>query len=185
MEKKNNLAKYFWQVTYAHTIAYFIAGVLSLLFMNYEQLWATEIMSAFYRPIDSPIVALGPLLQIPRGILIALFILPLRKTFFEEKYGLLKLGLIVFGFSAISTIGAVWASYEGYIYLKLPLEIHLLGYPEILLYISLFIGILHISQKFAYKKIISILPIILMVLLIFMGIMGLLDALGYLQAVIY
>ena len=179
MQKKFCLFRYFWQVTYAHTIAYFIAGASLMFFMNYEEIWATEIISSFYRPIDDPVIPLGPLLQIPRGILIALFILPLRKVFFEEKYGLLKLGLIVFGFSAISTIGAVWASYEGYIFLKLPLEIHLKGYPEILLYISLFIGILYVSQKFAHKRFITILSIILMALIGFSGIMAYMAAKGF------
>ncbi|MCL2593039.1 MAG: hypothetical protein FWD82_06710 [Defluviitaleaceae bacterium] len=182
MEKKENLVKYFWLITYAHTIAYFIAGATSMVFMNYEKIWATEIIASFYRSIDTPIIYLGTILQIPRGILIALFILPLRKAFFEDKYGLLKLGLIVFGFSAISTIGAVWASYEGYIYLKLPLEIHLMGYPEILLYISLFIGILFVSQKFAHKKIITILSIIFMVIICFSGIMSYMLAKGYIVA---
>jgi len=120
-------------------------------------------------------------LQIPRGLLIALFILPLRKVFFEEKLGLLKLGLIIFGFSVISTIGAVCSSYEGYIYLKLPLDTHLMGYFECILYISLFIGILFAVQKFAHKKITTILPIVLMVLIILMGIMGYLSAMGVLE----
>ncbi|MCL2765904.1 MAG: hypothetical protein FWD40_11610 [Treponema sp.] len=178
MENKDNLIKHFWQVTYAHTIAYFIAGVMAMIFMNYEAIWATEIMSSFYRPIDSTIVSFGPLLQIPRGILIALFILPLRKVFFEEKWGLLKLSLIVFGFSVISTFGAVCSSYEGYIYLKLPLEIHLMGYFECFLYISLFIGILFAAQKFAHKKIVTILPAVLIALIILMVIMGNLAALN-------
>jgi len=182
MEKKNDLLGHFWQVTYAHSIAYFIAGVIAMAFMNYETIWATEIMSGFYRPIESPIVGLGgTILQIPRGILIALFILPLRKVFFEEKLGLLKLGLIIFGFSVISTIGAVCSSYEGFIYLMLPLEIHLIGYFECILYISLFIGILFLAQKFAHKKIAVILPVILIILLILMGIMGYLAAIGVLS----
>ena len=182
MEKKNDLLKHFWNVTYAHSIAYFIAGVLAMTFMNYDAIWATEIMSGFYRPIDSPIVVLGgSLLQIPRGILIAFFILPLRKVFFEEKSGLLKLGLIVFGFSVISTIGAVCSSYEGFIYLKLPLEIHFMGYFECILYISLFIGILFAAQKFAHKIILIVLPIVLMVLIVLMGITGYLAAIGVLQ----
>jgi len=178
MGKKDNLVQYFWQITYAHTIAYFIAGLLSKIFMNYDELWATEIMSSFYRPIDAPIISLAIFLQMPRGILIALFILPLRKAFFVENRGLLKLGLIVLGFSAISTIGAVCSSYEGYIFLKLPLEIHLIGYPEILFYISLFVGILYVSQKFVHKKIIIISSITLMIFIGFFGIMGYLAAKG-------
>jgi len=113
--KGKNSLKLIWKITYAHTIAYFIAGTLMMVVMNYDEIWSMEIMS-FYRPIDDPILAIATPLQIPRGILIALFILPLRKVFFEEKYGLWKLWLIVFGFAVISTIGAPWASYESYIY---------------------------------------------------------------------
>jgi hypothetical protein len=180
MEKKN-LLQFFWQVTYAHTIAYFIAGASSMLLLNYDEIWATELISSFYRPIDSMAVALGPILQIPRGVLIALFILPLRKAFFEEKHGLLKLGLIVFGFAAISTIGAVWASFEGFIYLKMPLQMHLMGYPEIVAYISLFIGILYIAQKYAHKRFVKILPIIIMSLIVLMSTMNILGMMGIIE----
>jgi len=85
MENKQSLARYFWQVTYAHTIAYFIAGIFAMLVMNYRDLFATEIIGSFMHPVDTPIVTLGPALQIIRGVLLALILLPLRKIFFEEK----------------------------------------------------------------------------------------------------
>jgi hypothetical protein len=91
METKQGLIKYFWQVAYAHTIAYFIAGIFAVYVINYRDLFATEIISSFMHPVDSPIVALGPGLQIFRGIILALILLPLRKPFFEEKNGLIKL----------------------------------------------------------------------------------------------
>ena len=43
MEKKSNVVKYFWQIMYAHTIAYFIAGIFAVVVMNYRELYATEI----------------------------------------------------------------------------------------------------------------------------------------------
>ena len=171
MKEKGKVAKLIWKVTYAHTIAYVIVGMLTMVFMNYEEIWAMEVMS-FYRPIDSPIVALAMALQIPRGVLIALFLLPLRKAFFEEKHGLWKLGLVVIGFGVISTIGAPWASYESYIYTRFPLWLQLKGYPEPLLYTGLFIGILHISQKLAHKKIVDIIAAILLLLICLMSIGG-------------
>ena len=176
MEKRENLAKYFWRVTYSHAIAYWLAGALMMVFMNYDYLWSTEHIAAFYRPLTSPLIPLAPLLQIPRGILIALFILPLRNAFFIEKYGLLKLWLIVFGFAAVSTIGAVWSSFEGLIFLKLPFRIHLMGYPEILTYISLFVGILYLSKRFAHRKITTIMPIIMMLFIVFASIAGTMQA---------
>ena len=51
MNEKGQSAKFIWKVTYAHTIAYAIAGMTMMNLMNYEEIWAMEVMS-FYRPID-------------------------------------------------------------------------------------------------------------------------------------
>jgi len=177
INEKGQIAKHILRVTYAHTIAYFIAGALMMVIMNYDEIWAMDIMS-FYRPIDDPIMTIATPLQIPRGILIALFILPLRKVFFEEKYGLWKLWLIIFGFAVISTIGAPWASYESYIYTRFPLSLQLRGYPEAILYISLFTGILFISKKFAHKKIFDITVTTVVLLFNFILIFGYVTALN-------
>ena len=171
MEQKK-LVQYFWQVTYAHTIAYTIAGVFAMTVMNYEELFVTVFANSFMRPTDEPIVFLGQSLQIFRGLLIALFLLPLRKTFFEEKHGLIKLGIITIGLSYLSTFGPGIGSFDGYIHLTIPFKYQLLGIPELLLYVLFFIGILHISQKYAHKKIITILSIIIVALIIFMSIYG-------------
>ena len=172
MEKKFNAVYYFWQIIYAHTIAYFIAGIFAVVVINYRKLYSTEIISLFMRSVDTPIVALGPFLQIFRGIIIALILLPLRKTFFEEKNGLFKLGLIIIGLSLLSTIGPTMGSFDGYIYTKIPYMYQILGYPEAIIYVLLFIGILNISIKYAHKKIITILSIVIMKLICFMSITG-------------
>jgi len=180
MEKKQGLVKYFWQVTYAHTIAYFVAGIFAMLVVDYRDLFATDIISSFMHPVDSAIVALGPVLQIFRGIILALILLPLRKTFFEEKQGLIKLGIIILGLSLLSTIGPTIGSFEGYIYTKIPAMYQILSYPEAVIYVLLFIGILAVSIKYTHKKITTVLPIVFMVLIIFFGIMGFLSAKGLL-----
>jgi hypothetical protein len=176
MEKKFNVVQYFWQIVYAHTIAYFIAGLFAVAVVNYKELYSTDVISLFMHPVDTPIVALGPFLQIFRGILIALILLPLRKTFFEEKNGLLKLGLVIIGLSLLSTIGPTMGSFDGYIYTKIPYLYQILGYPEAIIYVLLFIGILHISIKYSHKKIIPILSIVFMVLISFFCIMGFITA---------
>ena len=132
------MIQYFWQIIYAHTIAYFVAGVFALLVMNYRDLFATDVISSFMKPVDEPIVVLGPVLQIFRGILLALVLLPLRKVFFEEKNGLMKLGVIILGLSLLSTIGPTMGSFEGYIYTKIPYMYQMLGYPEAILYVLLY-----------------------------------------------
>jgi len=175
MEKKINV-RYFWQIIYAHTIAYFIAGIFAVVVMNYKELYLTETISSLMLPIDTPIVALGPILQVFRGIILALIFLPFRKIFFEEKKGLLKLGLIIIGLSLLSTIGPTMGSFDAYIYTKVPYMYQILGYPEAIIYVLLFIGILSISIKYSHKKIITILSIVFMVLISLICIMGYLMA---------
>ena len=172
---KTSLPKYFWQIIYSHTIAYFIAGILAFFVMNYREAFAS---SPIMRSVDAPIVALGPFLQIFRGIIIALILLPLRKAFFEEKHGLLKLGLVVAGFSLISTIGPPPCSFEGFIYTKIPFAMHMYGYPEAILYLALFIGLLSISKKYGDKMPVNILSIILVLLISVISITGFIMAGG-------
>jgi len=172
MEKKPNMVQYLWQIVYAHTIAYFAAGIFAVVVVNYRELYSTEIISSFMLPVDAPIVALGPFLQIFRGIIIALVFLPLRKIFFEEKNGLLKFGLIIIGLSLLSTIGPTMGSFDGYIYTKIPYMYQILGYPEAIIYVLLFMGILAVSIKYAHKKIITILSILITALICLMSIMG-------------
>jgi len=180
MKKNKGLVKYFWQVTSAHTISYFLAGIIAIVFFDYREWWSSDYISAFYRDIESPIVALGGgFLQIFRGIIVALILFPLRKIFFEEKYGLLKLALIVFGFSIVSTYAAAITSIEGLIYLKVPLIYHIKGIPEGLIWLSLFIGILFISIKYSHKKIVTVFSIIIVALIAFMSLMGYFGAMDY------
>ncbi|MDR2382752.1 MAG: hypothetical protein LBD76_02585 [Prevotellaceae bacterium] len=120
------------------------------------------------------IVALGgTFLQIFRGIIVALMNLPLRKVFFEEKHGLIKLGVIILGGSLLFTIVPAMGSFEGYIhiYTRIPVIYQISGHPEAIIYILLFIGLLNFSKKYGHKRIVTILSII-MVLLSSMGIMG-------------
>ena len=172
MNKKSTIVNFVWKISYAHVIAYFLAGIFALAIMNYQELFSTDSLSLIMRPTTDPIVALGPALQVLRGILLALAIYPIRKSFFEEKHGYKKLSLIVLVFSLISTIGPTIGSFEGYIYTTVPAMYQILGYPEALLYISLFVGIIFMANKFEHKKITRILPIVLVCLIILMGIMG-------------
>ena len=177
-ETKPNLLQYFWQVTYAHTIAWFAAGAFAMFFMNYAELFEVPPLSHFMRPTDSPIVSLAMILQMLRGMLIALFILPLRKAFFEENHGLIKLGIITVGFFYVCTFGPGIGSFDGYIFTTLPVFIHLVGLPEMILYVLSFVGILHISHKYAHKKAMTIIPIILITLIGYISISGFMTALN-------
>jgi len=172
MERKQALGKYFWQVTYAHTIAYAVAGIFAMLVMDYSGLWEEEIVVTLMRPLDSPIIPLGMGLQIFRGLLLALIFLPLRRTFFEEKHGLAKLAVMIVGLSYLSTFGPGFGSFEGFIYTNLPLRHHFWGIPELAFYVSSFIGLLYVAIKHAHRKIFTVLSILIVAMIIFMSIMG-------------
>jgi hypothetical protein len=179
MENRVGVKKYLWQMVYSHTIAYCFAGFTGLFV--YNELFDRGIISSFMRSADDPIVALGPFLQIFRGLIIGLVILPVRKVFFEEKNGLLKLGLVFIGLSLLSTIGPVIGSFEGFIYTAIPFMYNFWGYPEAIVYVLLFIGILKLSIKYEHKKIITILPIIMMVMIGLIGILGYMAGKGYIN----
>ncbi|MEM5948898.1 hypothetical protein WKV44_10135 [Spirochaetia bacterium 38H-sp] len=180
MNKKKKFATFLWRVTAIHTIAYFLAGIFALIFMNYKELFAAEVMSIM-RPINSPWVAAGPGLQIIRGIIIAIVLYPFQEIFFNTKNGWLKLWLLILGLSYFSTIGPTFGSFEGYVYTKVAIPYHLLGIPETLLYTFLFSFFI----CFWYKKptkVWNISTTILVLLIIVMSALGLLSSLGVLPS---
>jgi len=177
--QKNESGTFIWRVAAIHTISYFIAGIFALLFMNYKAHFASESMSVIMRPVDDPVVALGPGMQIIRGIIIALVLLPFIDVF-TSKNGWLKFAGLVLGLSYVSTVGPTFGSFEGYIYTKIPLQYHILGIPEALLYTSLFSGLLF----FWYKKpgrAWNIITAVMVVLIVMMSILGYLSGLGLIE----
>ena len=171
-EKKNENLKFAWRIIAAHTIAYFIAGVFAMNLFHYDELFANNTFSLLMRPITEPIVVLGGgALQIIRGVIMALVLLPLRNVFTEEKYGFLKLGLLILGLSVLSTFAAATGSVEGFIYTKLSFTEHIIGYFEAILWIFLFVGILWTFYKFE-KKAINVTAIVLVILIVLMSIAG-------------
>ncbi len=161
-----------WRVIAAHVIAYFFAGILAMNLFDYSELFASGTISLLMKPTTTPIVALGGgLLQIIRGIIMALALLPLRKVFTEEKFGFLKLGLLILGLSVLSTFAAASGSVDGFIYTKLSVAEQIIGYPEAIVWISLFIGILWVFYKYE-KKAINIAAVVLLLLIVLMSIAG-------------
>jgi len=174
---KEEIKPFLWRIIYSHMIAYFVAGLFAVTFMNYKEHFASDTLALLMRPVDSPIVALGPIFQIIRGLIIGLVLLPLRKCFVEDKNGFLKLALLIFGLSAVSTIGPTPGSFEGIVYTILPIQYHLLGIPETIIYILLFIAILSFSYK-NNKRWVSILAIVFVFIICIFSILGYLSAIG-------
>ncbi|MDL2262470.1 hypothetical protein LJC11_03090 [Bacteroidales bacterium OttesenSCG-928-I21] len=174
-EKNGENLKFVWRVTVAHTIAYVIATLFSLQLYSAEW-FMNGVFSQIMRPATDPIGALAPCFQIIRGVIMALVLLPIRKVFIEEKYGFWKFGFLIFGLSVLSTFAATQSSIDGFVYTKLSLMEHLIGYPVAFLWIFLFSCILWLFYKYE-KKTINIIAIVLVTLIIVISFVGYITAL--------
>jgi len=177
--QKSETTTFIWRVSSMHTIAYFIAGLFALFFMNYEERFASEFLSIIMRPVDSPWVAVGPSLQIIRGIIIALILLPFKEIIISRN-GWIKLAGLILGLSYISTIAPTFGSFDGYIFTKIPLQYHLLGIPETLLYVFLFSISLFLWYK-KPKKAWNIISTIMIILIVIMSFLGYLSSVGLIK----
>ncbi|MCL2157058.1 MAG: hypothetical protein FWH54_03445 [Methanobrevibacter sp.] len=171
---KKDIGMFIWRVSYSHLIAYFIAGIFAVMVMGYQEHFLSETLS-FMLPVNSAIVALGPGLQIFRGIFLSLVLIPLKNTFTEEKNGFAKLGILILGLSLFLTIGPTQGSFDGFIYTKIPFMYQILGYPEAFLYTLIFITILWFSYK-KQERILDIIAIFAVIIICTLSIMGFLFA---------
>ena len=161
---------FLWRVTYSHTIAYWLAGVFAVTFLNYREHFASESLSMLMLPVDDPLTALGPVLQIVRGAILGAVLWLVRGVIFGRG-GYWKLGVLVFGLSQVCTIGPTPGSFDGMIYTVLPLFYHLFGLPEAVLYIALFCGMLALSYR-VEKRYVNVIAIVALCLIVFFGVMG-------------
>ena len=165
-----------WRIIAMHMIAYLVAAISAQLTFDYKELLKSDTLSQIMRPWESPMVALGPLLQSINGFFMALILYRIRKQIVHQKHGWVTLFLIVAGFSIFAPQAPAPGTLEGIIYTKIPVIEHIIGLPECLLYSFLFSsGIVYWYRK--PKKIWNILAIVIIVLI------GLMSTLGYLASV--
>ena len=175
-ERNKENFKFVWRIIIAHTIAYFIAALFSMKLYN-QDWFLNGILSQIMKPTNAPIGALALCLQTIRGVIMALILLPVRKVFTGEKYGFLKFGFLIFALSVLSTFAASQSSIDGFIYTKLSLMEHLIGYPVAFLWVFLFSGILWLFYKYE-KKTVNIIAIVLFALINLISIAGYINALS-------
>lgn len=163
----------------AHTLTYFLMGILAFNFLDYANSYITGPLACFMRPTDSPWVAAGPALQWIRGIIFALAFYPLRETFFGKKNGWLILFWTLVALGVLSTFGPAPASIEGIIYTIIPTDIS--SYVEVVPQAFLFSGLLYYWVNHPEKKWLNWVLGILFALILLMSVMGVMAANGMLQ----
>jgi hypothetical protein len=116
----------------AHTVTYFIVGAAAFILFDYRELITSTAFGTNFRPLDHPLIIAGPLLQPIRGGLFGLMFYLLRVPFFGSRHGWLVMWATLVVFGILGTFAAPAGSIEGMIYTTLPLSLHLIGLPEVL-----------------------------------------------------
>jgi hypothetical protein len=120
------------RVTACHVVTYFVAGVGAVLLLDYRGQFLSEALSCYMRPVDAPIVTLGPAFQVVRGLIFAAALYPFRRVFLDAQRGWLLLWGLLVGLAVLSSTGATPGSVEGFIYTKVPIPDQVRGYLEVL-----------------------------------------------------
>jgi len=106
------------RTTVAHTLTYFVMGLIAFSVFDYSAKFADPALSSLMRQTDEPLVQAGVLFQPIRGILFGLVFYLLRDVFFRQKNGWLIMWITLVVIGIISTFGVAPGSIEGYIYTK-------------------------------------------------------------------
>ena len=164
----------------AHTLTYFLVGLVASVVFNYSADFARPELRAYMRQLDDPIIALGPALQPLRGVLFALAFYPLREILFRRKNGWLITWWLMVALGIFSTFGPAPGSVEGAIYTTLPIVDQFLagGMLEILVQSLLFSALLYYWVNHPEKRWLNWLLGILFGLVLLMSLLGYLAASG-------
>jgi hypothetical protein len=174
MENKNlKFGTFFWRVSSSHMITYFVMGIIASSLLNYKEAFANPPLSYFMKPTDSSWVAIGPVLQIFRGLVFSIALWFIKDSFLYKEHGWAKLWLLIIGLSILSTTGPTPGSIEGLIYTNIPVISQIEGYLEVIpqtLLFSLFVFYWYKKPK----RLWNILSIVLVSLVVILCALGLL-----------
>lgn len=131
MTPTSSAPRFILRTTALHVITYFIVGMLAAIALNYEALFQAPVIRDYMQPFGTGSLFIGPAVQVLRGVITALVLLPFRAVL-RERLGWLWLWLLLVGIGILSTSAAAPSSIEGVVYTQLPLWYHGVGLPEML-----------------------------------------------------
>jgi hypothetical protein len=179
--KSREFGRFLWRTTAAHMAAYYLAGILALVFMGYRELFGTGALALLMLPVESPIVALGPALQCLMGAALALILFPFRSLILEGRAGWERLLLLIGGLSVFAPQIPGPGTFEGLLYTRFSIMEHLLSLPESIAYSLFFSGIMALWNRFP-KKAWNAIAIVAVSLIGITSLLGLLSSLGLLPS---
>src|SRR5512141_3375001 len=118
----------------AHTITYFLVGVLAFLTLDYAKtVYSDPSVAASSRPTSDPLVMAGPLFQPIRGFLFGIVFYLLRDPIFRRPRGWLTLWVTLVVIGILGQFIGGPGSIEGLVYTRLPVWFQLTLLPEVFL----------------------------------------------------
>ena len=136
-------------VSISHVATYVLAGLVASRVFDYPGLFELPVMRDYYRPYASVDVLWSGGLQVLRGVMFGLVLLPLRAFLASSRWGWCWLWLLFVGVGILGTPSAAPGSLEGVVYTRLPLWFHAIGLPEMLLQTLVFSYLVHRSLRAA------------------------------------
>jgi hypothetical protein len=176
-----SFSSFTWRVAASHVLTYFVFGLLASTLFEYRTLYAETELRHLMRSTDTAWVAAGPALQFLRGTMFAIVLWPVAdRVVHGVRGGLLLYGLML-GLAVLGTAGPAPGSLEGMIYTTLPLRIHLIGLPEVIVQTGAF-SFLLVAWCRKPARWMNVVAIVGCVLIALMSAAGVLAALGVIVA---
>ena len=160
-----------WRISAVHMITYFVAGILAVQIMDYENLFQYGGLETYMRPTNDPIVALGPIFQCIRGLIFGVVLWSFRGIFLTTSRGWIKLWGLFIGLGILSTFGPSPGSVDGVIYTQIPFSIQLRALPE-LIFQSLLLSAGICGWYAKPWKGLNVVAVVLLAMIVILGIAG-------------
>lgn len=104
---KENL-RFVCRILVIHVVTCLLCGIVFSALFRYDELYQQENIKFFMRAVGGSSSVLGPLFQALRGLLFGLILLLLKDSILPQKYGWLKLWIIIAGIGIINAPGPLF-----------------------------------------------------------------------------
>lgn len=150
---KNISGLFVFRFTLLHVLTYLFFGILFMFISDYFAFFHQhDLLKDIMLPPTALKVRLAPLVQIVRGLLLALAFYPFR-SILRTRLGWLKLFFLLFVFSGIGAVITGPGSIEGWLYTRIGFINPLIGLPEIILQMLTFSYFLYRWEKQSEKPV--------------------------------
>jgi hypothetical protein len=127
----------------SHVVTYLLVGLLASRALDYAELLGRPVIGDYYLPYGSVDLVGSIALQLLRGVMFGVVLLPFRSVLAASRWGWLWLWSVFVVIGILGTPAAAPSSFEGLLYTRVPLWFHTVGLPEMLLQTLAFSVLVH------------------------------------------